>query len=345
VNYVLVTGAGAACNFGRDGVELPLMSRWAELLCDKLDESEERLAENLGLRRDMLGPEFEEALGAFLRWDEFRVLDERFKGLGGNVPGEIFGNVPEARANAAARAARIMEIINHSLYDEFGARRIDGAAASDAYTTLFELMGGKPLAVVTTNYDHSIEMAFEQMEYRADTGFQSEATGFAPVLRPLGLVERIADNDRAIPVLHLHGAVGWYEEDGEVVDHYKDRPFNPTLGKPAVLYPDPRKDPTRDAMVQALWDEFRGAMVKAFNVLVIGHSLNDPALVEALNDASEHCEVAVCIHLGAETTTEDAERKTNGVMERIPNVTVLPAEFGPKPDLPDQLESWRRVAE
>src|SRR5438132_12644425 len=58
---VIVAGAGASRNLGRDG-PLALMGDWATDLCTHLRDR----AGLLGLRPDMPGEEFEERVGAFL---------------------------------------------------------------------------------------------------------------------------------------------------------------------------------------------------------------------------------------------------------------------------------------
>jgi hypothetical protein len=64
-------------------------------------------------------------------------------------------------------------------------------------------------------------------------------------------------------------------------------PYNATLGEPALLMPDPKKDPGREAGVSALWTEFREALRRATRVFVAGHSLHDSVLVTELRRAMD----------------------------------------------------------
>jgi hypothetical protein len=121
-------------------------------------------------------------------------------------------------------------------------------------------------------------------------------------------------------VIHLHGAVGWYEQERLVGDHYADQPYNPSLGTPVVLYPDPEKDPTNDAIVSQLWAEFSTALEVADSILVIGHSLHDPALIRALRRVAPSKPVVVS-YLGA----EDGE----SVEAAIPGARPVEIDFGP----------------
>ncbi len=96
--------------------------------------------------------------------------------------------------------------------------------------------------------------------------------------------------------------------------------YNPTLGAPVVLYPDPDKDPTSDAAVEMLWREFRLALERADRVLVVGHSLNDPALVRELNAVPSDTRIAVTVLEGH----DDA-----WVRKLLPHAIVIEVKFGP----------------
>jgi hypothetical protein len=212
----------------------------------------------------------------------------------------------------------VMEVINSTLYDQFGQRRIDYDRASAAYSQVLDEAENCGLIVATTNYDRAAESALRQAGRKTNTGFDGMPE-MTPALNPSGMV---AGLQTAIPVIHLHGAVGWYEREGVVSDHYGDRPFNPTLGSPVVLYPDPDKDPTSDAVVQQLWDEFGKAIEIADLVLVVGHSLHDPALVDALRSALTASTQVVVTYL------DDADEAQ--IDRMLPNARVVKMEFGPQ---------------
>lgn len=172
-----------------------------------------------------------------------------------------------------------MRTINATLYDQFGQGRVVDASATAAYSALLnEHLGVTELVIATTNYDRSAEAALHGLGMAVDTGFRAPL-GRTPILEPAGLVH---EREGRTPVIHLHGAVGWYERGGRIEDHYGDQPYNASLGTPVVLYPDPEKDPTSDAMVSELWREFEHALGSAEHVLLLGHSLHDPALLRVL---------------------------------------------------------------
>jgi hypothetical protein len=316
MKLVLVTGAGASRNLGQEDGHMPLMPDWSDALCGALDAAEPNLAQACHLTRGASGPDFEENLGLLLRWQQVRHLEERFAGLGGPQAGSVFGPQKDARQNTARRMGMVVEALNRTLYDQFGQRRIDDEKARLAYSALLHQLGEPELVVATTNYDRSVEAAFAKDLVR--TGFVSQP-GRTPILQPVGMT---SDPGSTRVVIHLHGAVGWYERDGQVEDHYADQPYNPTLGTPVVLYPDPEKDPTSDAIVNQLWIEFRAALDWADQVLVVGHSLHDPALVRELQVAARTTRIAVSYF-------SDSGRERVGTI--FPEATPIAIDFGPEP--------------
>jgi hypothetical protein len=321
MNLLLVTGAGASRNLAQKGQHMPLMPDWSNRLCEALDVSEANLASSCHLEPWMSGEQFEENLGLLLRWDQVRHLEERFENVGGPQAGSRWTEVAQARQNTTNRIAVVLNALHDTLYAEFGQAKVDDAKAAAAYGALLgELGAEEQLILATTNYDRSAEAALNDLGHRIDTGFKGPF-GRTPTLQPSGMVENRGDST---PVLHLHGAVGWYDKDGAVEDHYADQPYNPSLGSPVVLYPDPEKDPTSDAIVSQLWTEFRQALSEADHVLVLGHSLHDPALVRSLKDTARDKKVAITHH-----SPEGANRARDLIPECIP----IKTDFGPKLDI------------
>lgn len=312
---LLVTGAGASRNLG-DNALMPLMSNWSDALCEALDNHEPGLASSCGLQRGMEGVEFEENLGLLLRWQQVRHLEEIFQNLGGDQAGSHLQCVEEARHNSDARLRVVMETVNTTLYEQFGQRRVNDERARIAYRNLLNELREPELIVATTNYDRTAESALTSLGFEVDTGFRGRAPR-TPTLEPTGIV---AERGKKVPVLHLHGAVGWYERNGSVSDWYADQPYNPSLGTPVVLYPDPEKDPTSDALVSELWAEFDMALEVADSVLVIGHSLHDPALVRALKRTAKAKPVVISFFV------KDSEK----IRVTVPRAMPLGLDFGPE---------------
>jgi hypothetical protein len=188
----------------------------------------------------------------------------------------------------------------------------------------------------TTNYDVSIEVGLREAGYKPHDGFASVGWE-SPVLSLDDLIDWETGHGNREPVLHLHGAVGWYRQlDGKIVPQFPDRPYNPTLGSPVVLPPDPNKDPVSDSSVALIWDRFRAALRSATHVLVVGHSLNDTPLVNVLREASANA------HLAATHLPNDADSGER-IRRLFPGgrVRPIPMRFGP--DLVsdvDLLDQW-----
>jgi hypothetical protein len=316
MRLLLVTGAGASRDLGLEK-PLPLLSDWAASLCAALDEREASLAHACLLRPDMNGPEFETNLGLLLTWEKFRHLEERFAYLGGSSAGSYQSEVVRIRERVGRRMAIVMETINKTLFTDFGRRQIDDAKAKSAFGNLLRTVDAQELIVATTNYDGAGEAGLSALGFDVDRGFRGLA-GQTPALRPTGMVEY---RGRRVPFIHLHGAVGWYEHEGTVRDHNSDLEYIPSLGTPVVLYPDPDKDPTRDALVSSLWMEFEAALSVVDAVLVVGHSLHDPALHRTLEATARSKPVAI---------TYATALDRNEMQARFRGGAFVPMVFGPE---------------
>jgi hypothetical protein len=320
VTLLLIAGAGASRRLGASSDPLPLMPDWSNRLCEVLDGREPQLAAACHLGPGMTGEQFEEALGLLLRWQQIRHLEERFAGLGGQNPGHHYGEVTVARGKTGERLGVITRALNETLYEQFGQQRVDDNRATTAYQELLRELGDpNALVVATTNYDRAAESALVGLGRKVFTGFPQRPNR-VPILEPERLGSTATD---VTPVIHLHGAVGWYEKDGQVRDHMADQPYLENLGSPVVLYPDPGKDPTNDATVSGLWSQFRAALDQADHVFVLGHSLHDPALVGAIAAAKPR-KLAVTVFNDDEVAR---------VEQLLPGAIVVRTDFGPELDI------------
>jgi len=335
MELLLITGAGASRNLGRD-VPMPLMSDWSDALCHALDERESNLASACHLTPGMQGPEFEKNLGLLLRWQQIRHLEERFQDLGGPQAGSHLGEVVKSRNRTGRRLEAVMETINITLYDQFGQRQVDDEKAMASYRALLRALGDPRVMLATTNYDRVGESALAGLGMDVDAGFRAQPER-TPRLEPAGLIE---ERGEKTPVIHLHGAVGWYEqEDGSVGQYHADQRFNSSLGTPVVLYPDPDKDPTSDATVSELWTAFSAALEAAEAVMVVGHSLHDPALVRALRRLGKSKPLVI---------TYFAEEDKTRVERLVPGAWAVQMDFGPEMEIEepvgDFLKTFKRPA-
>lgn len=292
-DLLLVTGAGASRNLGTGESKMPLMKEWASALCRQLEEEEPGLAPACGLDPEFDGPQFEEAIGELLQWDRMRYLEERFQPLAlSGFTGAPIGKLEEARKRTTERLKRFRAGLDRTLYTQFGQKAVDDGKAERAYEFLLNQLDPQVFAVATTNYDRSAESALLGLGHTVVNGF----VGRPPrrqVFTPSALAEQ---RGAGTTLLHLHGAVGWYERDGEVILDNAEEDFDPSRGAPVVLYPDPDKKPAEAAIVSELWQEFEIMVNEASSILVIGHSLHDEPLVEHLASVGGNRPLAVSCH-------------------------------------------------
>jgi hypothetical protein len=320
MDLVLVTGAGASHNLGPADEPLPLMHEWADALCSGLDAAEDGLAKRCRLTPGMGSERFEQALGELLRWEAVKQLNGAFANMT-DAPGQF----QELDAQASARLGVVRRVINDTLYANFGQERVDPARATKAYESLLDRLQVGRLVLATTNYDRSCEAALAKLGRRPHAGFRAEDSESLERLEVTNLVATAREENRTA-CLHLHGAVGWYLSNGIVYDFKGRHGFNETLGSPVVLYPDPEKDPTSDAHVAALWEEFRTALGETDYVLVLGHSLNDPALIKELRTARFE-KLAVTFFTG--NGPDDEAKQNEWIEKNLPGAIQIGLDFGP----------------
>ena len=330
---VLVTGAGASTDLGK-GKPLPLMAKWANILLGDMQRAVPGMPAAFGFGPDMSGPEFEEILGAMLRWQGTFPLNRRFERVGDPRFGGVPTQVSQWMSSAEEHGRVFEQTLFESLWREFSVDAISVEAARSTYATLLDALDLRPIPFVcaTTNYDLSIEVAMQNIGLSWTDGFDNRALE-TPRLRPQGIIDWDKKHDGKVPILHLHGAVGWYRRPGEdhVRKHPSDQEFNKTHGTPAVITPDPNKEPESDPSVGPMWREFRTALAGASHVIVIGHSLTDEPLVRTLS-AARGTAVAV--------VNPNADENTGKV---IPGTFVVPSSFGPDGEMTEmttKLNEW-----
>lgn len=320
----LVTGAGASHKLGTEAGLPPLMPGWAADLCGRLGEH----AELLGLTTEMSSEQFEERLGAFLRFTRSLPDVADYPGAGVADGGDVeeFSRWFE-QADETARA--VMEAVFTSLHELFGRSRIDADAATTAYGELLARLNAERLYYATTNYDVAAEIALGRLGRRPYTGL--DASWFSGEPQHLHLDDLLANDTQRTPVLHLHGCVGWYiADDGSPIATEPDAEFSAELGTPALLLPDPDKV-YDDVVSEAIWRQFSVALSQTDLVLVVGHSLADPQLRNALAEVPDE-KLGITIHAlpGATSSAWTTQESTLvNFLERRPHV--IPMDFQANP--------------
>jgi hypothetical protein len=323
---------------------MPLMHDWATSLYEALESSDTGSARVIGLEPNLRGDVFETRLGEFLTFQASLPLITKLSRLGSQSAGQDHAYFGDWLQHAKARTDRMVETIRAHLFESFGYPRFNDGLAQEAYSSLRSWVGepdgAEFLAFATTNYDACIESAFGAMGFTVMGGFHG-APYATPVLDPLGLAANARQSNGLLPVLHLHGAVGWYRGIDGKIRHASDLPYNPTLGVPALLLPDPTKSVDSLAGAERIWDEFRLLLSDATHILVLGHSLNDAHLVEVLNSVDKP--LAVSWHQEGEDHLDEGvlEAGSSYVRKLLPTATVVPCDFGPHATVNrSQLNAW-----
>lgn len=333
---VLVVGAGASTNLGADGRPIPMMPGWAAALVGTLGPR----AEQIGLLADLAGIDFEKKLGDFLAFE--RALPEvealAWLGTAGSPTTGITGETQGWFDTARTAINQIQEGLRASLWENFGLGRVDQEAARNAYRQVVDLLSSTSttdistrIAFVTTNYDPAIEVA---LDGRLADGFVTTGGYGTPVYHPQNLAggwTNPAFDDR-FPLIHLHGAVGWYQRnDGTFIRLPTDEPFD-NRRTPGLLLPDSRKDPGGfSAAHQETWRAFEELLGGATHVMFIGHGLNDAHVVSTVRAAGRPTAVMTYVggakERGFPPVPQDEKER---IWSHLPNAHVFAGEIGSK---------------
>lgn len=338
---LVIAGAGASRLLGRDNRPMPLMTDWAQSLREDLERAEPGAADVIGLFPDLPGDQFEMNLGEFLAFQRGLDLIEKMRRIGGTTAHDEPPGFQVWLPQARQRSEAIVEIIRKNLFRNFGVRRVDADLAKNAYGALLslfkELEGATAFAFATTNYDPAIEVGLDALGFQTPDGFKSSRFQ-TDVLEPFGVGWKDwAEN--SIPVLHLHGAVGWYRTDaGPVVRFPADQGYNNTHGIPALMLPDSTKTADSFQGGEGLWSEFDVLLDRCTHVLFLGHSLHDRHIVEKINGAGKP--TAVTWYPGnADNLPERFEEASLIHQDFLPEARTIAMIFGP------ELETTRKMLE
>jgi hypothetical protein len=318
IDFVVITGAGASFPFGA-----PLMGQWCVELVKKLSTAPgyrevTRLA--TGLRPE----DFEARLGEFLHrvqaFDQIEALIE---------PSLLLQPPPNPMFNADAvlnwhhttqhHLRQVVEKIRESLYELFAGRNLSAVGAAAAYRHLFDAIGldvrTSRWVYATTNYDVLAENVITQLGGRPDWGELPDVVG-STAERRLDVDYLIDSIPRSTPVLHLHGRVGWYRRPDGSVYATGTTKHNEGYGVPIVMLPDLNKVYGDDQVISSLWNQFENALSRAHRVFVLGHSLHDEPLIQAIHAHVEPWRVMVSV-LANEDHPETVHDDAKSVMEVI----------------------------
>lgn len=350
---IVVTGAGASRELGAENRPLPLMKDWCDDLVNRLvrEGPSGDVPGLLGLT-GADGEQFETRLGRFLAWQLSLDTAGSMTKLGVG-PGQPTDAIDSWFRQAKANATQIFNVVHRSLTDLFGQDRISQVSASAAYRSLLDRCGvtpGTPLAYVTTNYDVAGELALEVLGRRPVWGAQPGLGGDS-VAVPVDVAGIAHDwGSYHTPVLHLHGRVGWYvsPRDKVLMSVSPRTPYQPQIGAPGLLLPDPDKNYGELSAVGDMWIEFENLLNSNAKVLVVGHSLHDAKLVELLGRYGARVGAAFYSNPTGRNDPNNPpgspviRGELDRIRELLPSAITIPMRFGPEFWTDDAVfDRWR----
>jgi hypothetical protein len=357
LDYVLVTGAGASVPFGLNNTRLAAMAEWAEALVTKLNTGATGYFGATGLYPTMGATQFEAQLGRFLNQvtaftqiKDVVAASKQFavSGHTGAQQLNTEGLLEAWYENTKGHLGRIVDLTHESLYEQFAEPAWDPARAQSAYGDLLQALGINPSSrwvYATTNYDRIGETAVQLLGMNPDWG-EPPQTGNAGE-RPIE-VDRLIDGiPRYVPVLHLHGRVGWFRRldfsEASAIYSTPATRYQAGFGVPIVMLPDPNKAYDSDPIINSLWTQFIQSLRRAKRVFVLGHSLNDRQVLEAIRDNVQSLGsigVAVLSKEGTNQIDESASEVEARVEEELGSAAVIPLRFGEPSSGHDAIENW-----
>lgn len=355
IELVLITGAGASRAFGVNK-PMPLMGDWVADLVKRLAELGIGHVQASGLSADMDAERFEGQLGTFLRsvqaFDQIKPLLVPITQFAGSPSMFMNPDVLEQWHNTASfQLAQIVGVIHKSLYALFADAPIDERAAQRAYTALFGELGLSPTAGVvyaTTNYDTIGENTLAALGAIPDVG-DIQTSPFNSNERSINVDGLLGGMPRFLPILHLHGRVGWFRRDAGAYSIPLVHAYSADFGIPIVMLPDLKKDYATDPVISTIWQQFIVALRRARRVLVLGHSLHDEALITALLEHVMPRERLAVSVLAPENPSQPASGDAGSVASRVqevfPGAAVIPLRFNSSfGTTPTDLRRWSEQA-
>lgn len=352
LDLVLVTGAGASRDLGTS--PFPLMADWSAALRKHLGSKGMHLSDVVDLPDGANGYQFEERLGTFLR------EAQAFQAVGPLVSRTInFPNLPNGfNGNTSINDwhFQISHILNQaisavheSLIEEFGKRTYDTKKGSDAYRAVLGIMGIQQevskWVCATTNYDKNSEGVIYDMGFKPIYGESAHPRGGEKKIDVRGLVRNMGSLD--VPILHLHGSVGWFQRvDGSAYATIPNAEPQTHGDIPIVMLPDPEKDYQSNATIRDTWIEFRNALSRAKKVMIVGHSLHDSVLVDALRELVQPI-TRIGIAVQGQASDQNPSPAGADLVRRIPelfgqSIATFSIVFGEKvrDDVGQTIQNW-----
>jgi len=350
VAFTLVTGAGASHNFGVNGNSIPLMNEWSDRLIEKLSARNNSYPDALRLTKQLSGTEFEERIGTFLRIvDRFPMMEQilepslHFQASPGIALGGTFATW---FTTTKFHLDTINGLLKESLNELFGVDQFNLEAAAEAYAQLFQQFHVDrqySVAMATTNYDISGEVALERFGFTVDSGERPSVLGTGN--SKLAIDKIVGGLPERTPFLHLHGKIGWFESGGETYALPSNVRQAGADAIPIVMLPDLEKSYESNLVINSIWEQFTTLISKSDRVLVLGHSLHDEYLVRVLRQhLSKPERLAISVHCSDNFSESEVLAMVNEekrIESLFPQATVFRIDFAKdRFSLDDVYNSW-----
>jgi hypothetical protein len=304
----------------------------------------------------MDGIEFERQLGRFFAsaraFRDARDLMVETSNFMGTMPPPLSSlatraNIEEWHRHATEKIDQVSEVVHETLYALFARPQFDPERARQSYRELLDQIGIGPGATnwvyATTNYDTVGDEALET-DFRIEWGERHRVRANETIVDPETLLDNV---NTSVPLLHLHGRIGWYRrasaEGGQPIA-VSNETYEPDFGTPIVMLPDPNKVYDSDPVINTIWGQFNDALSRAKRVLVLGHSLNDDQILNAIETRADPRSVGVTVY-GHQSDPQQPHSKGDPILEiqneRLPQATLIPIRFGEEnATAPVMLSRW-----
>jgi hypothetical protein len=224
--------------------------------------------------------------------------------------------------NLKSRSTEIRKKITRIMFNQFCDKNFHFEKAKKYYSLFHRELGidnKTKFAYATTNYDGLIEGVLFDLNYRPEIGVASSPKQNSGGTQRLD-IEFLADSIDAgrIPVLHLHGKIGWYETEnqyphGRYIVHNE---FSEDIGTPILQLPDPDKG-YDDDIIDQIWVQFKILLSRARQIVILGHSLNDEYLIQTLRANTDSSTQVKVLLFARWTTDSEADQSSNELDRRI----------------------------
>lgn len=259
--------------------------------------------------------------------------------------GQIMNNLSSYRRAGTSLLERLKRVVHERL------ERPDPVRAVTLYHHLFRVLGAVTdppglIEVFTTNYDRGVEVSHElssdedpqHLQFELVRGFTRTRNARAPRWNP-GAYDDAAGNRLTVRLYKLHGSLDW-RRNGDVVEEVAADEY--VRGRNAVIYPI--RKPRFEEPFKTLFERFRHQLERSRVCVVIGSSLRDEHLREALVDQVKRGTLRVVLADPRAKEVAELLRADLPIERSAHLLFVSNTHFGGTPEEDDEFEAKVREA-